>query len=624
MNDVRQLIFSDTATEHARSCAIVQETKKSTQPDVPATAANMLTRVRVVRFKQFADETFDLTGQSVVLAGPNNSGKTTLLHAIATWHLAVQRWTTAQVRKDRRISVTLEEFTALPLREMNLLWFDRHVSKRGPSGKPPRSAPIYIEVTAKLPDDTTQSLAVELMYANEKLVHVRPVDGVSDPKTIKNLPEFVTAMRVAHVPAFSGIGTQEPRHAPGMQNKLLGEGKAGEIVRNLLLEIWEKSNRDPSKAPWNSLAGDIETLFGFEIMPPDFSDRRPYIVSEYRPKVHDSKTRGPKLDIANAGSGFHQVLLLLSFFYGKPSSILLLDEPDAHLHVILQRQVADHMRQVAASQACKLIIATHAEVLLSDAEPTEVISFVGGHAHRLASHQEKRTVTDALKTLTSLDLLNASHAGAVLYVEDDSDAKLLREWARVLDHPAQAFLNAPYLWPLRGKGNFDNARRHFRCLRLVSPDFAGVCVLDSDGEGAHNPNAGPEGMIVFRWPRYEIENYLLNPQVLSRANGGEDGQMSLWDHIIVDEFKKEFPPVTDWLSDIRALSQIKGSEFIVETLSKAKAGMAKRDLYMLAAKMKPHEIHPDIRRCLDLIASAVPAKSPIMEANEALPDDDNE
>ncbi|WP_438019307.1 AAA family ATPase [Sorangium sp. So ce315] len=417
----------------------------------------MITSVRLVRFKRFVDQTFDLTGRSVVLAGPNNSGKTTLLHAISAWNLAVQRWILERGYESeaaRRISVTLDEFTALPLREMNLLWLDRHTSRKVKGAKTPKAAPIYIEVTAEPPNQRPASLTIEFMYANEKLVYVRPVESADDPKPVKRLPSFVRDLRIAHVPAFSGIGTQEPRHAIGMQNKYLGEGRAGEIVRNLLLDIWEASGRDPAKPPWRALAEDVLRLFRFELLPPDFSDRRAYIVCEYRPHVLNStNSRGPKLDVANAGSGFHQVLLLLSFFYAKPSSVLLLDEPDAHLHVILQREVADHLRLVASKQSCKLLIATHAEVILDGAEPDEIVSFVGQSPRRLIEPNQKRVLGDALETLTSLDLLQAHHAGAVLYVEDESDWKILREWAHVLGHDSESFLKGPYLWPMRGKGN---------------------------------------------------------------------------------------------------------------------------------------------------------------------------
>jgi hypothetical protein len=425
----------------------------------------MIERVRLVRFKRFEKETFDLRGQQVFLAGPNNSGKTTLLHAVVVWDLAVRRWLTERadtLTAGKRISVLLDEFTALPLRAMNLLWLNRHTAQAIKGGTP-KAAPIYIEVTANRAEAGSNSLTMEILYANEKLIYVRPVRSPEDPQALTSFPSFAKSLDIVHVPAFSGIATQEPRHSPGMQRKLVGEGRAGEVVRNLLLDIWQNSNKREDAAPWAELASDITRLFQCEIIPPEFSEAQPYIVSEYRPKVLGTpaagKRRGPRLDVANAGSGFHQVLLLLSFFYSRPSSILLLDEPDAHLHFILQREIMDHLRDVAARRRCKLIVATHAEVLLNGAEGDEIISFVGSVPKRLLNGTDKRTLTDALKNLTSLDLLQASHVGAVLYVEDESDYKLLREWAVALDHPAQAFLSYPYVWVMQGKGNIERAKK---------------------------------------------------------------------------------------------------------------------------------------------------------------------
>ena len=51
----------------------------------------MIRRVAVRHFKRFRDQTFDLA-ESVVLAGPNNAGKSTRLQAIAAWRLGLDRW----------------------------------------------------------------------------------------------------------------------------------------------------------------------------------------------------------------------------------------------------------------------------------------------------------------------------------------------------------------------------------------------------------------------------------------------------------------------------------------------------------------------------------------------------
>ena len=70
-------------------------------------------------------------------------------------------------------------------------------------------------------------------------------------------------------------------------------------------------------------------------------------------------------------------LTLLGFFYARPASVLLLDEPDAHLHVILQRQVYDLLRTVARKRVCQLLISTHSEIILEDTGAEQILSFYG-------------------------------------------------------------------------------------------------------------------------------------------------------------------------------------------------------------------------------------------------------
>lgn len=586
----------------------------------------MISRVRMVRFKRFPDQTFDLTGGPVLLAGPNNSGKTTLLHAISAWNLALKRWLAERGESGgkRRISVVLDEFTALPLREMNLLWLNRHTARRVPNQKQPKPAPIYVEVVASKGQRVQESLTIEFMYANEKLVYIRPVQGPEAPDPIEEIPAFAQSINVVHVPAFSGIGTQEPRHAVGIQNKLVGEGKPGEIVRNLLLEIWEASRgkAKTEESSWKDLNADIERLFQCELLPPEFSDARPYVVCEYRPKANpaDHAARPPKLDIANAGSGFHQVLLLLAFFHARPTSALLLDEPDAHLHFILQREIFDHLRSVAQRRSCQLIIATHAEVLLQDTEPEQIISFIGQNPRRLVRPEEKQNLQEALRRLNALDLLQADHVGAVLYVEDESDHKILREWANVLQHPAHQFLQFPYVVPLRGKGNLDEGKRHFQCLRLAKPGIKGLCVVDRNSTASGPPGGMPAGLALRQWGRYEIENYLLLPKLLQRFVRGDGGAPlleKLDESVIEQEFAANFPAGLDFLKDIPALQDLKASDFIVNLLNKTSTPLPKRDLFMLAKLMQPEEIHPEVRATLDAIAGIMPGSVPSIEANVA-------
>ena len=52
----------------------------------------MLTKLTIRNFKLFDEVELEL-GDRVVLIGPNNSGKTSALQALALWDVGLKRWT---------------------------------------------------------------------------------------------------------------------------------------------------------------------------------------------------------------------------------------------------------------------------------------------------------------------------------------------------------------------------------------------------------------------------------------------------------------------------------------------------------------------------------------------------
>jgi predicted ATPase len=585
----------------------------------------MIKQVRISHFKRFGEnESIDLTGDVILLAGPNNSGKSTLLQAIAAWNLALRRWIAERGNRQskRRISLTADEFTALPLREMSLLWENRRtaVARKISGGKVTSEArPIIITVTADGLNGDSWELSIEFLYASQKLIYARPID-INDPtKPSPVIPVGAERLNIVHIPPFSGLETEEPFRDIGIQNRLIGQGRPGEIVRNLLWDLWRQSD----KSSWQKLVQDIKHLFQYELLPPAYGAAQPFIVCEYRP-ASQSGNRPPKLDIANAGSGFHQTLLLLAFFYAKPATVLLLDEPDAHLHFILQREVFNHLRAVAAERRCQLIVATHAEALLDSTEATDILSFFN-KPHRLQTRQQLTDLRSALHRLSSTDMLQADHVGAILYVEDESDAKILGEWTNLLGHISQSFFKLPYLYFMGGSGQLGEVKRHFSALKIAFPDIRGICLLDRDKSTGPDSIDFPNGLQLLRWRRYEIENYLLNPEVIKRYLNQDntlmptlqDGQESLpivpperieSDLKYIDhEFTRQgLGNLNYFEEDIQILRDLKASDFLVNVLAKSYRPTPKRDLYLLARTMHPDEINPEITEKLNGIASNFP------------------
>lgn len=570
----------------------------------------MIDKVVVRNFKRFREQTFDLQGH-VVLAGPNNAGKSTLLQAIAVWNLARRKWLEKRAKskasQPKGVGITRRDFTAIPLREMNLLWTDTSTSLRQEEAEAvghrqghPR--PMSIELQCRDPAGCWV-LAFEFIYQNAEMISVRPIAGHQDALAVAR--DF----NVVHVPAFSGIGAEETVLTGDYQDYLVGQGKPGDIVRNLLKEVFVKDRNR-----WNALVADIRETFRYELLPPEF-EGRPFIVCEYLKQVPVNGRRSgiPRLDIATAGSGFHQVLMLLAFLYARDGAVLLLDEPDAHLHVVFQEQIYTRLRRVAAERQSQLIVATHSEVIIDGTSPGNVTSFYR-EPHVLVEDVERDQVREALKRLTSLDLLLADSARGFLYLEGETDFRLLRAWAVALKHPAAGWFDirdgGPAWAEMRGR-NPREARAHFFALKAVRPEIVGLILLDGDNRDVQPRELRAEGLEIVVWPRYEAESYLVHPQALRRyvlaATGGGElnavaGESYLREHL---------PPVVfnnvlgndDYLIQTAASKTLLPGYFGAAGL----AGMRKNDYFLAAEQMLPEEIHPDVSAVLDQLAAKLMA-----------------
>jgi len=238
----------------------------------------MISKVTVENFKKFKQEEFFLS-HSVVLAGPNNSGKTSLLQAISIWWLALQKWRqgkgSARSKATRRTgqAITRKDFTALPLSEFDLLWNERATALRknecqgGEKPGTPRLLHITLEGPSKSNPNETWQLTMELRYQGPEQIYVKPLL----PEGASELPPEAADINIVHCPPFSGIGSEERKLDIGAQNLLIGEGKPGDIIRNLILEISEDDEK------WDQFVKDIQKLFGFTLIKPDYAPSMPFM-----------------------------------------------------------------------------------------------------------------------------------------------------------------------------------------------------------------------------------------------------------------------------------------------------------------------------------------------------------
>ena len=547
----------------------------------------MIRTVRIRGFKRFGEVEFHLPGH-VVLAGPNNTGKTTVLQAIASWSLALQRWRELNDFNPRqgykRAPIARQAFTTVPLRSFDLLWRDRRYNKHGQE--------IQIEVR----HNAGWSVTMEFIADSTEQIYVRP-RWDAPAATLRELD-----LQAVFVPPMTGLSTDEPLFQPPLIERLLGLGRPGEVLRNLLVTAHR------NESTWYALQSSIMKLFGYVLLPPDASG--PYIRAEYM--MSDD---GPSLDIASAGSGFQQVLMLLTFLNTREGSVLLLDEPDAHLHVILQDAIYHELRTVAARQHSQLIVATHSEVVINSVEPRELCVTLN-EPRMVTDNEERSRLVSSLRVLSNSDVMQALGVCGILYVEDYTDINILRAWTATLEHRAVGLLATELMWkPLvfqarEGRPGI-KARDHYDALQLVREGLPGLELRDGDARPeVPDTEITGSGLQRLRWRRYEIESYLLHPDALARFVESVVGADVAAPHVedMLTYWHDESPPavVKDPLGEHRFLNGTKARTELLPPLLEAAGlhGLPYTRYHEIAALMLPEEIHPEVLEKLDAICRA--------------------
>lgn len=538
----------------------------------------MLTKLTIKNFKNFDDVTIDLA-QTVVFIGPNNSGKTTALQALALWQTGLLN----SLRKNGELAVgtiNRKDLTGLPIPNIGDIWRNSLSSDFDPDGN---EYPVDIEIRVSgMTRDLNWQSDMKFSYSNEESLRCWPEKHTQERSADDTL-QVLSLLNLRFLPPMSGMVLEEPEIMPGRINVLVGEGQTAQILRNLALSLFEK---DPES--WSKIVVAIKSLFAVTLDTPERDVGRGTIV------LYFSDREGNYFPLISAGRGLQQTLLLLIHLYLNPGSVLLLDEPDAHLEIIRQRQIYKLLKEVARETGSQIIAASHSEVILNEAAQQDKVIVFLGKPHELGKGRAPQ-VLKALKEIGFQDYYLAEQKGAVLYLEGATDLRILQAFAQKLDHPVRKFLEdcfAKYV------GNtISAAESHFHGLKEAVPELKSLVILDRGDSGER------EGLRVERWRKREIENYLCTKDVLLRwASIQNQSELMAGEIESFAAALRTTKRLSPWDADLKATDDFMDGLFAnyFEKLGIVNQ-MTKGRYYELIDLMEIDEIDPEVHEKLDLI-----------------------
>jgi hypothetical protein len=354
---------------------------------------------------------------------------------------------------------------------------------------------------------------------------------------------------------------------------------------------------DQSKDDWKELVSQVDRWFSVALKPPKYQKGiDTEIVCEY-------EESDKNYDIIVGGSGFHQTLTLLAFLHGYKPTTILLDEPDAHLHVNLQREILDYFRRKGGDAGVQCLIATHAEEFVKGVEPRQIVSLLRQTPVRIESSPSILTAMADVSNL-ELALLRDSHFPVVLYLEGESDERVLRAWAAACG--AEGIFDGVCIHFMHGgpKTNMRaDAKKHFQGVTQIVPAAKRLVLFDYDtGETAFHP--GDDNPTLYEWKRKNIQNYLLVPDAWVRAVEARFEELFAQPIIkaidsFFDEENLRLPPNQRW-RDVRAnvFQVVDGKRLLYENADSLFHRLQPMGFELtpeaVADRMTADEIHEDV------------------------------
>ena len=566
----------------------------------------MLTHITVSNFKQFEDVSVELD-DVVVFVGPNDSGKTTALQALALWDLGLRRWRDrwgmmpADEMRRPGVSINRLDLFSVPVSHANLLWRGLRTREANRQNGGTSNIRIDVTVTGISKGGKEWTCGLEFDYANSESFYCRPLrsesaDGI---ETRMPIPAEAFEEQVAFLPPMSGLSSSEAMLQPGTVNVLLGQGRTAEVLRNLCFQVFVQHRR-----AWEQvLVPQMLRLFGATILDPQYNAERGEISLRYK----DGHIANLELDLSSSGRGFQQTLLLTAYMLLHPNSVIMLDEPDAHLEILRQRQIYGAITETAKQQGSQLLIATHSEVILNEAGDRHTVTAFVGSPHRITGRGAQ--VLKSLAEIGFESYLQAAQAGWVLYLEGSTDLTVLQAFARRLGHQAEDVLERPFVHYV---GNLPmQARHHFYGLREACPDLQGFALFDR----LNLPDSGSAVLKEHSWRKREIENYLCSRESLLR-----------WVYTELPLFRSGMEEAISEVENARRVlnqsspwdDNTKVSEEFLAPLFQAffnktgmSGGLAKSDYHFLVDHMEVEDIDPEVISVLDGIVSVAGQAFPV-------------
>lgn len=470
--------------------------------------------LKIQNFKVFGDEVKINFDRPTVLIGANNSGKTSAIQALALWNWAVKIWldkkkNKSKAERNKGVALNRLEIAQVPIKETRYFWNNAKVRQK-------KSSNIILSIKVGIYyQNTLEEVGIIFKYHSPDLMYCQPTE---ETLSKDGLLEFAQNLKINLLYPMSGMSDKEFVLQEEAIRTQIGIGQTANVLRNICYHLYTNNQKD-----WIYLVELIKILFSIEFKNP--VTRATGVIELQYNYTEISKKTDYDLDITLAGRGQQQMLLVLAYLLANKGSILMIDEPDAHLEILRQAQVFNILKEVAQKSQSQIIIVTHSEVVLNEA--SSVIFLADGNAQEISDKKDHKYIKDALKNFGIEHYYKAKLKPRILYIESSTDKEMLKTFAQKFDHSARIIfeekLNYYYIKNEISTNNLENElqinsgyykplKSHFQAIKRILENLQGIGIFDNDNKNRQDEIQ--DDLAIVYWKMYELENYFISPKTI--------------------------------------------------------------------------------------------------------------
>lgn len=470
-----------------------------------------------------------------LLAGLNNSGKTTVLQAVYLLFASLPRVINHDSIAHANPSVrTISLQSALsPLGLRDTTWLNPFLAT---------------DLTGTVHGVFSNDLELELgMIRNSpNNLAFTITSGAAEADEIRQILSPIADISAAILTPPGDVPTREVMlNGDDYQNRLR-EGQGAQLWRNGLW--WSIQADGPER--FSPVQQQVQKYF------PDIELLLPTLTTTGNTEIlikYKEQGRGP-LDIAQSGAGIRTFISLARMLEQSTAGILLLDEPDSHLHASQQSVIVDLMLDAASVGNRQVIIASHSPEIIRRV-PSECLRWVERSSATATGGYELTHMLEQLGAAAETYVPSRTLPDVLVYVEGIKDRPLLEALIRWCRNKSSEPLPTTLVIPHRdGRFEGQTLQGIARFAREVNHQISVVGIRDLDWYYSEIPNADPELVTSDGWrlltlPSKEFENLFCDVEILQQAYKGRFSRDEL--STIVDELSNSQDLVDAWRFQVR-------------------------------------------------------------------------